>query len=126
MDDDDLRALTDELADDGEMDGEPEQSDVKILQVTLREGESGDEATARIALTPEYHAAHSIHQLNQITAFRQADLTHLANQLNKQTQQLKDGDLGQAEAILAAQAQTLDALFHNFLIRAARNMNNGI
>ena len=96
MDDEDLQALMDELDDDGEMDDEPEQSDVKIMQVTLREGESGDEGTARIALTPEYHAVHSIHQLNQITAFREADLTSLANQLDQQVQQFKDGDLGQA------------------------------
>ena len=123
MDDDDLQALMDEL-DDDEMDDEPEQSDVKVMQVRLRKGESDDEGTARIALTPEYHAVHSIHQLNQITAFKAADLTHLANQLEKQTQQLQDGDLGHAESILAAQAQTLDALFHNLLRRAALNYRN--
>jgi len=122
--DDDLQAPADEPADYGEMDGEPEQSDVKTLQVRLRNGESGDEGKARIALAPEYHAVDSIHQLNQITAFREADLTHLADQLEQQVLQLKDGNLGQAESMLAAQAHTLDALFHHFLIRAARNIKN--
>ena len=125
MDEDDLlQALVDELADDGEADDEPTKSPAVTLHVSLREGETEDQATARVALTPEYHAAHSIFQLNQITAFRGADITMLANRLDLQTQQLKDGDLGQAESMLASQAYTLDALYHHLLRRAALNIGN--
>ncbi len=125
MDDEQLlQELVDELADDGEPDDEPTKSPAVTLQVTWREGETQDQATARVALTPEYHAAHSIFQLNQITAFREADITMLANRLDLQTQQLKDGDLGQAESMLASQAFTLDAMFHSLLRRAALNAGN--
>ena len=125
MDDEELlQALVDELADDGEADDEPTKLPAVTLQVSVREGETEDQATARVALTPQYHAAHSIFQLNQITAFREADITMLANRLDLQTQQLKDGDLGQAESMLASQAFTLDAMFHHLLRRSALNIDN--
>ncbi len=125
MDDDELlQTLVDELADDGEADDEPTKLPAVTLQVSVREGETEDQATARVALTPQYHAAHSIFQLNQITAFREADITMLANRLDLQTQQLKDGDLGQAESMLASQAYTLDAMFHHLLRRSALNIDN--
>ena len=119
-----LQDLIDELADDSEMFDEPEQAKPARLQLTMKTGETEEEAKARAALTPEYHAVQSIFQLNQITASKEADLTQLADRLNHQTQLLRDGDLDPAESMLASQAFTLDALFHNLLLRSAMNVRN--
>ena len=121
MDDDELlQALADELEDETDAEQEP----LVQMQLVMRRGETVAKAKARAALTSEWHAAHSIFQLNRITPFKEADLTELANHLDHQTKQLKDGDLGQAESMLVAQAYTLDALFHNLLTRSAQNMKN--
>ena len=119
-----LKDLIDDLPDDEEMLDEPEQAKPACLQLTMKTGETEEEAKARAALTPEYHAVQSIFQLNRITAAKEADLTQLADRLAHQTQQLRDGDLDQAEAMLASQAYTLDALFHNLLLRSALNAGN--
>ena len=74
------------------------------------------------ALTSEYHAADSIWVLNQITAFKETDLTMLANRLEHETTQLINGKLEKAESMLASQAHTLDALFHHLLRRFALNV----
>jgi len=123
MDNDDLlQSLVDDLADDSEMDDEPKQATAPRLSVELQQGETVDEAKGRVALTPEYHAADSIWVLNQITAFKEADLTTLANRLEHETTQLINGNLEKAESMLASQAHTLDALFHHLLRRFALNV----
>ena len=118
-DDELLQDLVDELADESE----PVQ-EAPRLQVYMLEGETPEEAKARVTLTSEYHAADSIWVLNQITAFKEADLTNIANRLEGQIEKLKKGGLDQEVSMLAAQAYTLDALFHHLLNRSAKNMNN--
>jgi hypothetical protein len=112
------------LAEDGEIDDELEQPRAVQLTIKLQKGETVALANARVALTPEYHAAYSICELNQVTAFKEAELTELADRLAYQLQQLKDGDLGQVESMLASQAYTLDAMFHNLLRRSTLNFRN--
>lgn len=125
MDDDELlQAQVDDFTDDSEMDGESERAKKSQLTLQLNKGESEDEGVARASLAPEYNAAQSICQLGQILAFKEVDITELAKRLNHETQRLKDGDLGQAESTLSAQACTLDALFHNLLRRSALNYRN--
>ena len=116
--------LLQDLADELEDEVDDEQEPVAQMQLVMRRGETVAKAKARAALTSEWHAAHSIFQLNRITPFKEADLTELANRLDHQIKQLRDDDLGQAESMLVAQAYTLDALFHNLLTRSAQNMNN--
>ena len=119
-----LQALADDLDDEAEMEDEPEQAKGVTFRLTMNKGETVHEADARAALTPEYHAAFSICQLNKVLVFKEANVTELAARLEHQTQQLKDGDLGQAESMLASQAYTLDALFHSLLRRSALNGGN--
>ncbi len=119
-----LQELLDDLDDEPEVVDEPERGKAVRLMVRRKKGEAVDDASARAALTPEYNAAGSIFQLNQISPYKQADLTKLADRLEHQTQQIKDGDLGQAESMLASHAFTLEALFHNLLLRSAMNAKN--
>jgi hypothetical protein len=46
----------------------------------------------------------------------------LVDDLGKQCELASNGNLGRSEALLVAQAHTLDAIFHNLARRAARNM----
>ena len=119
-----LQELPDDLADDSEIDSERENTIAPQLKVDLKQGVAVEAAKARVALTSEYRAADSIWVLNQITAFKEADLSELAKRLESQIQKLRDGDLGQAESILASQAFTLESLFHNLLRRSALNVRN--
>ena len=119
-----LQALLDDLEDESEVADEPERGKTVRLLVRKKSGEAVEDACARAALTPEYGAAGSIFQLNQVSSAKEADLTKLADRLEHQTQQIKDGDLGQADSMLSAHASTLDALFHNLLLRSAMNAGN--
>ena len=127
MSDDELEAelanLVD-LVDELEVDDDPEQPKSVKLVIEKKEGETNQDASARVALTPEYNAGISIWQLNQVNPSKESDLTTLIKHLDHQVQRLKDGDLGQAESMLMAQAHTLDALFHNLLQRSALNARN--
>ena len=127
MSDDELEAelanLVD-LVDESETDEEPVHKKEVQLTIEMKKGETADQAKARAALSPEYYAAASIFQLGQILSSRDVDLTSLAKGLEYQSQNLSEGDLGQVESMLTAQAHTLDALFHNLLRRAELNMGN--
>jgi hypothetical protein len=113
-----------DLVDDFETDEEPVHEKKVQLTIVMKHGETVDQAKARAALSPEYHAAESIFQLGQILSTRDVDLTKLAERLEYQSQELSKGDLGQAESMLAAHAYTLNALFHNLLRRSALNWEN--
>jgi hypothetical protein len=52
-------------------------------------------------------------------AFGELDLTALCNELVRQAQVAVDGDLTRAEAMLAAQAHTLDAIFNTLASNAS-------
>ena len=49
-------------------------------------------------------------------------MSGLLDSLNEQTKAVIDGDLKRGEAMLTAQAHTLDAIFNNLAFRAAKNM----
>lgn len=85
------------------------------------EPEDVDRATAEALSKPEVRAASIIQQFEGDTL----DLTSLADELKSQTEAVQTGDMKRPEAILAAQAHTLDALFANLARRAATNMNGG-
>lgn len=125
MDNDELpQALLDELDDEPEIDDEAEHGNVATLTIVMKSGETVEQAKARAALSPEYHAAASIFQLGQILSSRDVDLTKLAERLEYQSQKFSEGDLGPAESMLAAHAYTLNSLFHNLLRRSALNWKN--
>lgn len=123
-DDNILGALSNDLDEESGVTSKPAQQKTTRLLIESPIDETEDEAMARAALTSEFRATHTIFDLIQISPFKDADLTQLSKRLERQTGQLRSGDLSQAESMLAAQAYTLDALFHNLLRRSALNMKN--
>lgn len=86
------------------------------LLVEAQAGEDEALVRARLVLRPTAQAAPTLKTYG--TAFGDLDLTALMEALSEQTQATLDGDLHRAEAMLTAQAHTLDAIFHNLAKRA--------
>jgi hypothetical protein len=84
------------------------------LYVHVRTGESNARALARHVLEPEAHAACTIGTLNKpvFGGTDDLDLTTIMAELQRQSEAVNAGTLARGEAMLAAQAQTLDSLFH--------------
>jgi len=79
---------------------------------------------ARTVLLPTIQAAVTLKDYSQ--SFGELDLLGLAEVLTEQTKAANDGDLKRGEAMLTAQAHTLDAIFNNLARRAinAEYMDN--
>jgi hypothetical protein len=75
---------------------------------------------ARTVLRPTVQAAVTLKEYNK--SYVDLDLSGLIDSLAEQTRASSDGDLRRAEAMLTAQAHTLDAIFNNLARRAALNM----
>ena len=94
----------------------------------LRVGSASDEdqatSLARTALRPTVQAAVVITDYDK--AYGNLDLMALVDALSEQTSAASEGDLKRAEAMLTAQAHTLDAIFNNLARRAinAEYMDN--
>ena len=86
------------------------------LLVEAQAGEDEALVRARLVLRPTAQAAPTLKTYG--TAFGDLDLTALMEALSEQTQATLDGNLHRAEAMLTAQAHTLDAIFHNLAKRA--------
>ncbi len=89
-------------------------------------GQPGDdEATllAQAVLRSSVRAAISVTQYVQGFGVSNLDLTALTEELAKQANAITAGDLGRSEAMLSAQAHTLDAIFNSMARRAALNAN---
>ncbi len=94
--------------------------DPNRLYVIKEPSEDDALAMARTALRPKLQAAVTLKEYNR--NFEDLDLTELTNCLVEQTKVATGGDLKQGEAMLTAQAHTLDAIFNNLARRAALNM----
>lgn len=77
-------------------------------------------AIARTVLRPTVQAAVTIKEYGK--SYGDLDLGGLIDSLTEQTRASSDGDLKRAEAMLTAQAHTLDAIFNSLARRAALNM----
>ena len=93
------------------------------LVITPEAGESDEAAVARVKLQPPTQAGISIHLLNDQSALG-TDLNSLIEELSAQVEAVANDDLGRSEAMLVAQASTLDAMFHAMLRRAALNLGH--
>lgn len=89
-------------------------------QITATDNEDEADAIARTVLSPTVQAAVTLKEYGK--PFGNLDLSGLIDSLSEQTQASKDGDLNRAEAMLTAQAHTLDAIFNSLAQRAALNM----
>jgi len=99
----------------------PNKRDSKELATQAKPGDDEARVFAETALHPTVQAATSLQQYGAGN-FRELDLFGLVGALSAQTKAANEGDLSRAEAMLVAQAHTLDAIFNNLAQRAALNM----
>jgi hypothetical protein len=94
--------------------------DPKALRLEPREKESQAEAMAHTSLRPTVQASLTLMDYN--TAFGEISINTLVTDLGKQCQLVSAGDFARTEAMLIAQAHTLDSIFNTLARRAALNM----
>jgi hypothetical protein len=102
----------------------PKQEDPKALNVAQQPTETPADALAHTSLRPTVQAALTLMDYNK--SFGELSINTLVDDLGKQCELASGGDLKRAEAILTAQAHTLDALFNSLARRAAMNMGEYI
>lgn len=99
------------------MDNSHEKDPHHHLTVLARNGESDQQAIARVALTSAVSAACTISDLTA-KQLRGLELDALVDQLGTLQAKATGGDLEDCQAMLLAQAHTLDALFHKLTRKA--------
>lgn len=98
----------------------------RTLSVIRKNDESDEETIARVSLQSSVQAASTIQVFGKGSFASELDLDGLVKTLDEQTKTINAGYLGHCEAMLIAQAHTLDAIFNTLARRAARNMNEYI
>ena len=97
-------------------------ANLDIDKTYVRAGDTKPEQlAARALLQPEVRAAATIQKFEG----ESLDINYVAAELREQTAAIQSGDMSRAEAMLGAQAHTLDALFSNLARRAQGNMTAG-
>lgn len=91
------------------------------LKVTAEVGVDRSAMLAKVTLRPSVRAAICIQGFAK-PACGEVDLTALADELSAQVAAVTKGDLQRAEAMLIAQAHTLESLFYELARRAGLNM----
>jgi hypothetical protein len=86
----------------------------KQLHVPRLKGETQDDAVTRAVIRPEVLSAMTIHGWSD----KQLAINTLVEALSGQVEAVNNGRMKQPEAMLTAQAYTLDALFNNLAMRA--------
>jgi hypothetical protein len=92
------------------------------IEVPKKENEREGVALARVAINPAVHAAKT--QQKFVSGFGELEIADILAVLKEQTSAAEDGKTSRAEAMLAAQAHTLDAIFNSLASRAADNMGH--
>ncbi len=94
-------------------------------QITLKrqDGVSDAQAIASFAIQPEVTSGLTVQRIigNKFCGTN-VEIDGLIEELNQQTELIKQKDLSRAEAMLASQAHTLDQIFNQLTMRAASNM----
>lgn len=93
------------------------------LQMTKHEGETEGRAHSRMLASPTVNAGVTIFNFHPMKAG--ANVTDLVDELGKQVLTIRDDCMDRPEAMLAAQAHALDAMFTCLAQKAAANMNAG-
>jgi len=88
------------------------KSKSETLNLYARPGETKAEALGHYALTPDLQAAFTL-RLYGIPGSEDVDLGGLTKALQAQAKAASQGDFTRIEALLSAQAHTLDAVFNN-------------
>lgn len=93
------------------------------LHLAAYPGESNAKVMARSALQPTVRAAFTANAY-RVAGMDDLDLTELVDELSAQCDKTRVGDLGRPEAMLTAQAHTLDAIFNRLAMQAAGNVGH--
>jgi hypothetical protein len=98
--------------------------DPNAIIATGQPGEDEGLILARSALRPTVQSAVTLKEYDK--NFGDLKLQGLIDGLKEQAKKSNDGDMGRAEAMMTAQAHTLDAIFNNLARRAinSEHMNN--
>lgn len=86
------------------------------LSVERQCSETDADAVSRASLMPSMQATITLYQYNKV--FGELSLDGLTDALREQIAATKNNDLARGEAMLTAQAHTLDAIFNNFARRS--------
>ncbi|HJV75179.1 MAG TPA: hypothetical protein VJ654_13220 [Noviherbaspirillum sp.] len=93
------------------------------LQMTKHDGETEGRAHSRMMASPTVNAAVTMFNYHPMRAG--ANITDLVDELGRQVLTIRDDCMDRPEAMLAAQAHALDAMFTCLAQKAAANMNAG-
>jgi len=89
----------------------------KRISDPAREGESEAQGLARVVLSPQITAALTLHDV-YVESCSTLSLDALIDELRGQANTVSTGNMGRPEAMLTAQAHTLDALFNRLARKA--------
>lgn len=93
------------------------------LQFKKRDDETEAAALSRAVASPSVNAGMTMLQFHPLKTG--ASVTDLVEQIGKHAKTVRDGDMDRPEAMLVAQAHTLDTIFNSLAQRAAQNMAAG-
>lgn len=93
------------------------------LQFKKRDDETEAAALSRAVASPNVNAGMTMLQFHPLKTG--ASVTDLVEQIGKHAKTVRDGDMDRPEAMLVAQAHTLDTIFNSLAQRAAQNMAAG-
>jgi len=99
----------------------PKKPDLSQSAAVGKPDENEAACIARAVLYPTMQAAVTLKKYSN--AYGELDLFELFKSLTELTRASNNGDLKRGEAMLTAQAHTLDAIFNNLAQRAAMNMS---
>jgi len=97
---------------------EPKKENPRALNVVKQPTEGRSDALAHASLRPTVQAAMTLTDYNK--SFGELSINTLVDDLGKQCELASGGDLRRVEAILIAQAHTLDSIFHTLARGAHR------
>jgi len=103
--------------------GKQKSDKSEALKVEARRDDTEAKAIARTMLRPTVNAAVAIQRFCK-PAGKELDLNELITELSGQCAAVSNGDLTRSEAMLMAQAHTLDAIFANLAYRSAINIGD--
>ena len=101
-------------------------TDLRAVAVPVTPETDKSAAVAQTLMRPTVQAAVTIFDYEQLADSKHgANINALVTELTTQVNAIAGGDLRRCEAMLVAQAHTLDELFNNLARRAYRNMGGG-
>lgn len=93
------------------------------LQFGKRDDETEAAAFSRAVASPSVNAGMTMFQFHPLNTG--ASVTDLVEQIGQHAKTVRDGNMDRPEAMLVAQAHTLDTIFNSLAQRAAQNMAAG-